>query len=44
MMAFAAINASNGDNAARLEILRCCNADEEYSAFAIELCKHFNIT
>jgi len=43
MMVFAAIKASNGDNAALLEIKRCCNKDEEYSAFAIELCNHFNL-
>ncbi len=43
MMVFAAIKASKGDHEALIEIKRCCNKDEEYSAFAIELCKHFNI-
>ncbi|MCX6270100.1 MAG: TIGR02646 family protein [Bacteroidetes bacterium] len=43
LMAYAAIKASNGDNDARIVILKCCKKEEEYSAFAIELCKHFNI-
>ncbi len=43
-MTFAALKASKGDADALVEIKKCCNADEEYSAFAIELCRHFNIT
>ncbi len=44
MMVFAAIKASKGDPHALAVIKTCCKSDMEYSAFALELCKHFNIT
>jgi uncharacterized protein (TIGR02646 family) len=43
MMVFIAIKASGGDIDAYIEIKRCCSVFQEYSAFAKELCDHFNL-
>jgi uncharacterized protein (TIGR02646 family) len=42
-MAFIATKAKGGDNEAHAIITSCCNIDEEYSAFAKSLRKHFNL-
>ncbi len=42
-IAYIAIWAKNGDADAMEELVRCCNSDEEFSAFARSLRVHFNL-